>query len=159
GVSAVPDEGKVTAREPGQRLGEHLAGQVGAAGLALAGQVQACQQRQGQGGGVVPGGAGGHRQDPPAVPAGGGRALGGGCDGVAEPSQAPNAVAAFVGQGVIDQQRDAAEELHAGEDQHANAVGQALRRPGGACEEVVVGVQAVALGKVGDVLRVGRVAD
>ena len=94
--------------------------------------------------------ADGHGQDDPVVAAGGGHTFLGGGDGVAEPAQAPDALAALVGQGVVHQQGDGAEELEAGEDEDADAVGQAPRRPGGALEEVVVGVQAVALGVIGE---------
>ena len=47
-------------------------------------------------------------------------------------------------------------ELEAGEDQDADAVGQARGRPGGALEEVVGGVQAVALGVIAERGRGGR---
>jgi hypothetical protein len=58
-------------------------------------------------------------------------------------------------QGVIDQQRDDAAELESSEDKHTDAVGQTLRRPGRAFKEVVVGVQAVALGVIGDAVGMG----
>jgi hypothetical protein len=48
------------------------------------------------------------------VAAGGGDTLLSGSDGIAEPADAPDALAAFVGQGVIDQERDAAKELEPG---------------------------------------------
>jgi len=68
-------------------------------------------------------------------------------------------LAALVGQGVIHQQGDHAAQVEAREDQDGDAVGQARDRPGGALEEVVGGVQAVALMVVAEGFRLGAVGD
>src|SRR5262249_59466997 len=86
-------------------------------------------------------------------------ALPGAGDGVAPPAQPPDALAALVGQGVIDQQGDAAQQRQPGEDEDADAVGQPGRRPGGALEEVVKAIQAVSGGVVGADPGVGGMGD
>src|SRR5262249_35073683 len=146
GVSAIADEGKAAAGEPLQQVGEQPPGQGGATGLGPARQVQAGQQGQGQDGGVAAGQADGHGQHDPVVAAGGGDSLAGAGDGVAEPAQAPDALAALVRQGVIDQQGADAPGRQACQHQPGDAVGQAAGGPGGALEEVVVAVVAVASG-------------
>src|SRR5947209_6412854 len=64
-----------------------------------------------------------------------------------------------MGQGVVDQQGDGAEGLEPGEDEDADAVGQPGGGPGGALEEVVEGIQAVAAGVVVQGARVGTLGD
>lgn len=56
-------------------------------------------------------------------------------------------------QGVIDQQCDADTHRQRGEDEPRDALRQLGRRPGGAFEEVVKDVQAVALAVIGERLR------
>ncbi len=91
--------------------------------------------------------------------AGGGDALLGAGDGVAEPAEAPDTPAAFVGQGVINQQGDGAKELEAGEDEQGDLVGEVFGLPGGALEEVVVAVEVVTPGVVGGFLGPGGFGD
>jgi hypothetical protein len=64
-----------------------------------------------------------------------------------------------VSQGVVHQQRDGTRETEVREDEDADVVSQALGRPGGTLEEVVVAVQSVASAMVGRVLGVAIVAD
>jgi hypothetical protein len=64
-----------------------------------------------------------------------------------------------VSQGVVYQQCDGTHEAEACEDEDADLVSQALGRPGGTLEEVVEGVQSVALAMVGWVLGLAIVTD
>jgi hypothetical protein len=126
--------------------------------LALARQVQSRQQRQRQ----DEGGAGdtkGHSHDDPVVTAGGGDPFAGAGDGVTPPTQSPDGLAAFVSEGVIDEEGDTASEVQSGEDEEGEAIGEILGFPGGTLEEVVVGVHAVAFGVVRGRLRVGGMSD
>src|SRR5579872_624645 len=158
-VSPVADKGKAAIGPPGQHLAEHLPRQVGTTGLPLAGQVQPGRQRQGQDGDACARPADGHGQDNPVVAAGGRHALLRRGHGVAEPAQAPDALAALVGQGVVHQQGDDAEQLEAGEYEDADAVGQVPRCPGGALEEVVGRIQAVGAAVIGGALGVRVLGD
>src|SRR5262249_28174716 len=101
----------------------------------------------------------GHGQDHPVVATGRGGAFLGGGDGVAEPAQAPDVLAALVGQGVVYQQGDPAADVEAGEGEQGGAVGPAGHRPRRALEEVVGGVQAVALAGVAEGLGSSAVGD
>src|SRR6185312_5837130 len=91
--------------------------------------------------------------------AGSGHPLLGRGNGIAEPAQSPDALTTLVSQGVVYQQSDDTHEAEACEDEDADLVGQALRRPGGTLEEVVVGVQSVALAMVGWGLGLAIVTD
>src|SRR6202522_2804317 len=158
-VSAIAYKGKATRGEPDEDFGEHLSGQDGTAGLALAWQVQSRQdgQRQDRTGGE--GNANGHGQHDPVVPRGGGYPATGARDGIAEPAHAPDLLAAFVGQRVIDQQGDGTEPFESRENEQGDLVGQVFGIPGRAFKEVVVDVQAMALGVVGCVPRVDRMTN
>jgi hypothetical protein len=59
-----------------------------------------------------------------------------------------------MGQSVIHEQRDDTEELEACDEEDTDAVSQALGCPGGTLEEVVIGVQTVTPGVIGDAVRV-----
>ena len=93
------------------------------------------------------------------VAAGGGYPFLGGSNRVAEPAQAPDMLATLVGEGVIDQQSDDPAGQQAGEDQIGETSAQALGSPGGTLEEVVIGIQAVALGMIPERLRLDVVSD
>src|SRR5262249_59196481 len=125
----------------------------------VGGQVQTRQQGQRQDGYPRAGETDGHRQDDPVVAAGGSDPLLGGGDGVAEPTDPPDTLAALVGQGVIDQQGDGAAEGQVGENEQANPMGQIAGRPGGAFKEVVRGIQAVASGAIRELVGVGIVGN
>src|SRR5207237_1492679 len=103
----------------------------GTTGLTLAGQVQTRQQGQGQDRLLAEGKAVGHRQDDPVMAAGGGDSLLGAGHGIAPPPQAPDTLAALMGQGVIDQQGEATEEAKSAEDQDSNLISKSGGRPGG----------------------------
>src|ERR1700722_1009342 len=145
--------------EPLQHLGQHGLGQGGTAGLPLARQVQACQQWQSQDGTVTTGQGIRDGQDNPVVAAGSSDALLGAGDGVTPPTQAPNALAAFVGQSVIYQECDAAEQLQACQEQNTDVVGQSGGCPGRAFKEVVVAIQTVTCGVIGKAAGLSGMGD
>jgi hypothetical protein len=62
-------------------------------------------------------------------------------------------------EGVIDDQRDSPGDIESCEDKHTDAMGQGGGIPGGAFEEVVGGVEAVALGVVGEGVGLGVSSD
>ena len=159
GVTAVPDERKAPAGEPGQHLGEQLPRQLGTTGLALARQVQPGQQGQRQDGDAGAGQADGHGQDHPVVAAGGGHALLRRGHGVAEPAEAPHAPTALMSQRIVHQERDRTGQREATQDQDADVIGKSGRCPGRALEEVIIGVQAVALRMIGEYVRMDLVCD
>ena len=121
--------------------------------------MQPSQERQRQDRRLGEGQADGHGHDDPIMAAGRGHAFLGGSDRVAEPAQAPDRLAAFVSQRVIDQQRDGTGELETGQDQDGEAFGQRGWVPGGTLEEIVVGVQTVTLGMIAQLLRLRVVGD
>ena len=90
----------------------------------------------------------GDGHDDPVVPRSGGDPLTGAGDGVTPPAEAPDALAALVGEGVVDEQTDAAGEAQAGEDEDSHPIGEVLGLPTGTLEEVVVAVEPVTLGVV-----------
>ncbi len=110
--------------------------------------MQARQQRQSQNGHAATRQAHGHSQHHPVVPRGRGHPFLRRSTGIAEPPQAPNTLAPLVGQGIIDQQCDRAQELQPGEHQHGDPVGQGLGRPRRTLQEVVVTIQAMTLGVI-----------
>src|SRR5215472_1610817 len=158
GVGPVGDGGNATVGEPSAELRQHRLGQLGTARLIFARPVQAGQHRQGQNRDGRERHADGQRQDDPVMAAGGGDPLLGAGHGVAEPAQAPDRPAALVGQGIVDQDRQAAQGLQAADDEQGHLIGQALGGPSRTFKEVVVAVQSVTLGVIGAVTRVGRVA-
>ena len=121
--------------------------------------MQPGQKRQRQDRRLGEGQADGHRHDDPVVATGRGHAFLGGGDRVAEPTQAPDGLAAFVRERVIDEQRDGTGELQPGQDQDGEVVGQRDRVPGGTFEEIVVSIQTVTLGMVAQLLGLRIVGD
>jgi hypothetical protein len=64
-----------------------------------------------------------------------------------------------VGQGVIDEQGEHALEVEPRDDEKGDAPREVAWRPGGALEEVVIAVQAVALGMVAGGIGMDGVGD
>ena len=81
----------------------------------------------------------------PVVAAGGRHPLGRRGHRIAEPTQTVDMLAAFVQQGVVDDQVQQAARIEPDDDRHGDLMGQVVDRPSGTTEEVVEAVEGMPL--------------
>lgn len=121
--------------------------------------MQTSKERQGQDGLSANGIAKGNGENHPVMSRSSSDSATRGGNGIAEPTNAPDVLAAFMKQRVIDKQSDAARKFQSGQDKNANLFRQVGDFPGGAFKKVVIGIQVMALAMVGGRIRVSGFAD